>query len=173
MTVPSCVPAISSALPYSRLCTALFLSCFQLPGVYKPPELSEIIQSSTTCSCLDNISPRLTSTSPLPASCSWMPMPRWEETAPVVCLASLADLLITSQTCPAVTVPSKRHQNWSPVKLALLSPCPPRGTIADHKSNLPSPGLHRLHFWLLQLSYDTSWYCHQLYLTLCSYFAIL
>ena len=40
---------------------ALFLSHFQLHEVYKPPESSKIIQSST-CLCLDNISPRLVST---------------------------------------------------------------------------------------------------------------
>ena len=46
-----------------------------LPGIYKPPELSRIIQSST-CSYPDNTSSRLVSTSPQPAACSWRPMPR-------------------------------------------------------------------------------------------------
>ena len=40
----------------------LFLSHFQLHEVYKPPESSKIIQSST-CLHLDNTSPRLVSTS--------------------------------------------------------------------------------------------------------------
>ena len=148
------------------------------PGIYKPPELSQIIQSST-CSCPDNTSSRLVSTSPPPAACSWRPMPKWEEAVPVVCLASdhrLADsksalpcsvraikrhIPDRKSALPCSVRATKRHSSWSQVSLALLCPCHQEAPDLDRKSASPSPGFHRLHFGLVQLLYATSWYCHQ------------
>ena len=86
-----------------------------LPGIYKPLELSQIIQSST-CSCPDNTSSRLVSTSPPPAS--GCPCP--DEKRPfLLCVYQVTTgFLIASQPCPALSVP-------------------PRDTVPDRKSALP------------------------------------
>ena len=131
-----------------------------LPGIYKPPELSQIIQS-TTCSCPDNTSSRLVSTSPLPAGCFWIPMSRWEEAIPVVCLASDHRLPDRQSALPCSVRATKRHSYWSQVSLALLCPCHQEAPDLDRKSASPSKGFHRLHLGLVQLLYATSWYCHQ------------
>ena len=124
-----------------------------LLGIYKPHELSQIIQSST-CSCPDNTSSRLVSTLLSPAACFWMPMPRWEEAVPVVCLASDHRLPDRKPALPCSVCATKRHSSWSQVSLALpclchqeaqsliaSQPCPamsvpPRGTVPDRKSAL-------------------------------------
>ena len=75
-----------------------------LPGIYKPPELSQITQSST-CSCVDNTSSRLLSTSPPPG----FPCPD-EKAIPVVCLASDHRLADRKSALPCSVRAFKRHQ---------------------------------------------------------------
>ena len=103
-----------------------------LPGIYKAPELSQIIQSST-CSCPDNTSSSLAST---------------------CCL--LLDAHPQMRRGRFCCVSSKWPQaSWSQVSLGLLCPChqeaqfpsasqpcqalsvPPRSTVPDRKSALP------------------------------------
>ena len=77
--------------------------------------------------------------------------------------------------CPAVTMPTKKHQTPLASPLAQLSPCPPRGTRRHSQVRLalslsPSSSYltgavtvrHKLVLPpTLQLLYATSWYCHQ------------
>ena len=52
-------------------------------------------------------------------------------------LASDHWLADRNSACPAMTVPSKRHQTPLASPLALLSPCPPRGTRCHSQVRLP------------------------------------
>ena len=115
-----------------------------------------MIQSSN-CSCPDNTSSRLVSTSPPPAACFWMPMPRWEEDVPVVCLASDHRLPDRKSALPCSVRATKSHSSWSQVSLTLLCLCHQEAPDLDRKSASPSPGFHRLHLGLVQLLYTTSW----------------
>ena len=91
-------------------------------------------------------------------------------------LASDHWLADRNSACPAVTVPSKKHQMLLTSPLALLSPCPPRGTRRHSQICLPcchraiqeAPDATRKSgsSVTVQLLYATSWYCHQC----CSYY---
>ena len=94
-------------------------------------------------------------------------------------LASDHWLADRNSACPAVTVPTKRHQTPLASPLALLSPCHPRGSRRHSQVRLAlswSPSSSSLtgavtvrHKLVLpptvQLLNATSWYCHQC----CSY----
>ena len=106
-----------------------------LNGIYKPPELSQIIQS-LTCSCPDNTSLRLVSTSPPPTACSWRAMLRLEEAVPVVCLASDYRLADRKSALPCSVRATKRYSSWSQVSLALLCPCHQEAPDLDRKVSI-------------------------------------
>ena len=116
----------------SRLCApklrdALFLSHFQLPGVYKPPQCSQIIQSPT-CSCPDHTSPRLVSTFASTATPGF-PMPSrlllfW--CYPALVHQEDRRLSLTSQDVPASVVnvtSSETFTRKSPQVLDVLTRC--------------------------------------------------
>ena len=101
-----------------------------LPGMYKPPELSQIIQS--TCSCPDNTSSRLVSTSPLPATCFWMPRAHAEmRRGRSCCVSSKWPQASWSQVCLALLCPCYQEAQF----LIASQPCPALSFTVDVKSS--------------------------------------
>ena len=137
-----------------------------------PPRLCLLLAPG--CSCPDENRPSCC------ASSKWPLARRSQHCLPCRDLAlQEAPDATRKSACPAVTVPTKRHQAPSASPLVQLSPSPPRGTRHHSQVRLSlswSPSSSSLtgavtvrHKLVLpptvQLLYATSWYCHKC----CSY----